>query len=52
MRLTYSREDLRRIVETMLAWKPEQIIIAHGRWYEKNGVAELRRAFQGELKRE
>lgn len=52
MRLTYSRKELRRIVETMLAWKPERIIIAHGRWYERNGAAELRRAFQGTLKRE
>lgn len=52
MRLTYSRQVLRRIVETMLAWKPERVIIAHGRWYEKNGTAELQRAFQGPLKRE
>jgi len=52
MRLTYSREVLRRAVETMLAWGPERIIIAHGRWYERNGVAELRRAFHWALKGE
>ncbi len=52
MRLTYSRKKLRSFVETMLSWNPERIIIAHGRWYERNGAAELRRAFRGRLKRE
>lgn len=52
MRLTYSRKKLRSIVEIMLSWNPERIIIAHGRWYERNGAAELRRAFRGQLKRE
>jgi hypothetical protein len=33
-------------VNTMLAWQPERVIIAHGRWYKANGVAELRRAFR------
>ena len=51
MRLTYSREALRRIVETMLAWNPERIILAHGRWYQKDAVAELRRAFHWALDR-
>lgn len=45
MRLTYSRKTLRGIVETMLSWDPARIIIAHGRWYERDGAAELRRAF-------
>jgi Domain of unknown function (DUF4336) len=49
MQMTYSREELRRIVETMLAWKPERIIVAHGKWFDKDGEAELRRAFQGVL---
>ena len=52
MRLTCSRKKLRSIVATMLSWDPERIIIAHGRWYERNGAAELRRAFRGLLKRE
>jgi hypothetical protein len=30
----------------MLAWAPTKIILAHGRWYPENGVAELKRAFQ------
>ena len=51
MRLTYSRKTLRKLVERMLSWAPERIIIAHGRWYEKDAVGELRRAFQGVLQR-
>jgi hypothetical protein len=29
-----------------VAWQPERIILAHGRWYEKDGTEELRRAFR------
>jgi hypothetical protein len=48
MRLTFSNRKLRlrAAVETMIAWDPERIILAHGRWYEENGAAELRRAFR------
>ncbi|MCF2905651.1 DUF4336 domain-containing protein [Octadecabacter sp. CECT 8868] len=44
------RDHLRRSVEHMIAWAPRRVIIAHGRWYRKNGVAELRRAFRKVLK--
>jgi hypothetical protein len=40
------REGLKRAVEHMLAWNPERIILAHGRWYDRDGVAELKRAFR------
>ncbi|MDQ6702625.1 MAG: DUF4336 domain-containing protein [Pseudomonadota bacterium] len=40
------RKALRAEVEAMIAWNPERIIIAHGRWYEGNCAAELRRAFR------
>jgi hypothetical protein len=52
MRLTYSRhrDELRAAVQTMIGWQPERIIIAHGRWYPKNGTAELQRAFRWLLK--
>jgi hypothetical protein len=30
----------------MLAWKPEKAVIAHGRWYDRNGTEELRRSFR------
>lgn len=48
MRLTYraQRQQLREAVETMLAWQPERVILAHGRWYEHDGTVELRRAFR------
>lgn len=48
MRFTFRRErqQLREAVEAMLAWQPERVILAHGRWYERDGAAELRRAFR------
>jgi hypothetical protein len=47
MRLTYKdKAALRNAVETMIGWNPERVIPAHGRWYEANGAAELRRAFR------
>ena len=33
-------------VEKIISWEPQRIIIAHGRWYNENGVAELKRAFR------
>ena len=38
--------DFRRRVETLIAWDPERVIIAHGRWYRSDGTRELRRAFR------
>jgi hypothetical protein len=51
MQLTFwrHRRALRAAVEAMIAWNPERIIIAHGRWYEGNCAAELRRAFRWAL---
>lgn len=48
MQLTFwrHREAVKVAVERMIAWNPERIIIAHGRWYEGNCAAELRRAFR------
>ena len=37
-------EAFKAAVETMLAWHPERILLAHGRWYANNAEAELRRA--------
>lgn len=53
MRLTFlrRRQQLRRVVETMIAWEPQRIIIAHGRWYEHDADRELRRAFRWLLDR-
>ncbi|MGO4840567.1 DUF4336 domain-containing protein, partial [Rhizobiaceae sp. 2RAB30] len=48
MRLTFAmqREELRHAVETMIDWQPDRVILAHGRWYQTDAVAELRRAFR------
>jgi hypothetical protein len=37
---------LRDLATTMIGWEPERVILAHGRWYDGNGTAELRRAFR------
>ena len=46
MRMTYPRDTLSDAVRTMIGWEPERVIVAHGRWYEADGSAELRRAFR------
>ena len=40
------KAQVRPCLEQILAWNPEQIILAHGRCYERNGTDELRRAFR------
>lgn len=48
LRLSYfgRHPQLAEAINTMIAWQPERIILAHGRWYEKNGSEELKRAFR------
>lgn len=46
MRFKFRNDELRRAVETMIAWRPARIILAHGRWYEDGAEPELRRAFR------
>ncbi len=29
----------------MIAWDPARVVIAHGRWFERDGAAALARAF-------
>ncbi|HEY1300675.1 MAG TPA: DUF4336 domain-containing protein, partial [Stellaceae bacterium] len=40
------RSELRRAVETMIACRPQRIVLAHGRWYDRAVGAELARAFR------
>jgi hypothetical protein len=40
------RRNIQKAAERMLAWKPQAIILSHGRCYDANGAAELRRAFR------
>jgi hypothetical protein len=46
LRRSFAGPQLRAAVARMLAWQPERIIFAHGRWIERNGTTELRRAFR------
>jgi hypothetical protein len=48
MRATFrDRAALRADLRKMIDWAPERVILAHGRCHEKDGAAELRRAFRG-----
>lgn len=51
MALTFrnGRDELRGAIERMIEWGPDRVILAHGRWYERDGVAELKRAFRSVL---
>ena len=40
------RREMGEAVNTMISWQPDRIVIAHGRWYDGNAVAELKRAFR------
>jgi len=48
LRLTLKRNrpQVKAAIETILDWNPERIILAHGRWYDRDGRAELQRAFR------
>jgi hypothetical protein len=47
LRATFSghHDQLKPVVDWMLACKPEKVVIAHGKWFEEDGEAEIRRAF-------
>ena len=48
LRMTYwGRHKIAcKYLRRMIDWQPERIILSHGRWYEKNGAKELKRAFR------
>jgi hypothetical protein len=43
------RHEVRPAYERVLAWEPERIILSHGRCFETNGTAAIRRAFNWAL---
>ncbi len=51
MAISFQRRKahLRALVRCMIDWQPERVILAHGRWYDRDGTAELRRAFRDVL---
>jgi hypothetical protein len=40
------RRTLKKAVRRMIEWAPERIVLAHGRCYDRDGTAELKRAFR------
>lgn len=48
LRLTFlgGKDAARASFERVLSWEPERVIVVHGRPYERDGAAELRRAFR------
>lgn len=40
-----SQKEVQSVYERVLAWNPESIILSHGRCFETNGTAAIRRAF-------
>ncbi|HWA60357.1 MAG TPA: hypothetical protein VG939_03235, partial [Caulobacteraceae bacterium] len=51
MRASFARRrgPLRAAVQRMIGWSPERVILAHGRWYDRDGTRELQRAFRWAL---
>ena len=47
MRATFTghHEKLRPVIEWMIDCHPDKVVIAHGKWFEQDGEAEIRRAF-------
>ncbi len=43
--LRAKRQAAAAAVTRMLAWSPERVIFSHGRWFDRDGAAALRRAF-------
>lgn len=48
MRMTFMgrKQVARECYRRMAAWKPERIVLGHGRWYPADGERELHRAFR------
>jgi hypothetical protein len=38
--------EARDAVSRVIAWAPERVVIAHGRWFERDGAAAVRRGFR------
>ena len=47
MRATFrSKRKARKVIREIIAWAPDKVILAHGRWYDRDGTEELKRAFR------
>ncbi len=47
--LRLRRRHVGSAVQRMIDWAPERVILAHGKWYSDNAVAELKLAFEWAL---
>ena len=47
LRATFAghHDQLKPVVDWMIACAPEKVVIAHGKWFEEDGTAVIRRAF-------
>lgn len=52
MKMSFIRgkKQLKQAIDIMIAWQPQKIIIAHGKWFQQDAVKELERAFAWVLK--
>lgn len=52
LRLTFlgCGAEVRQAVATMIGWRPQRVILAHGRCYHENAAGELRRALRWAIK--
>ena len=41
-----SKSVARQVVQTMIDWQPERVIISHGEWFRKAGTQELKNRMQ------
>ena len=41
-----NKKQARNSFTKMMQWQPEKVILAYGRWYDKDATAELKRAFR------
>jgi len=39
------RKEAKAAVSRIVAWNPERVIFSHGRWFEQDGTAKLKRSF-------
>ena len=39
------RDAAKAAVSHLVAWNPERVIFSHGRWFDRDGTASLKRAF-------
>lgn len=41
-----SKKKARAVIREVISWAPEKVILSHGRWYDRDGTEELKRAFR------